>query len=294
MKLRALSFSGGVVLAWADPIWLQYILPADSRKKQILRAALRCPLTQLVSRRFRGKLILDGRSFDLAELLEQVAEVLPDPIVSAIFVNSRRDPPRIYIWFSSGGHEFFVKVGTDRDGAAFQNEFEVSKDVTLPNGSRTLRHLALSKYDGLHILVSEGLEQSAHSRKKRLLAEDMLVFFSQQGLRSEGFFGGAVHGDLASNNVFLLDDEILVVDWEFGARSGPDYCDLIELAAAHVIADPTAERSFGSIRDVLQRTTGFDPPERALLESLMFLSSRGNSNAQQMLVSVTRPESAGP
>ena len=286
MKLRSVSLPGGGLLAWADPVWLQYILPTDSRKKRLVRALARLPLLGLVSSRFNGKLVFDGRIINLSDLLRQLADVIPDPIVSAIFVNSRRKPPRVYIWLTSTGVDYFVKIGTDEDLVAFRNEIDVLASQVSLLDIRVMRPLKLLVHNDLVMLVSEGMNKDLHASKRRLLPGEVLSHFSMQAGLPQGFFGGPVHCDLSSNNVFIVGNQVLIVDWEFAASSGPDFCDLIELGAAVVISDLQAPPDMERLKDVLLGPTGFSLPNTTIMKCLVFLAERGNRNAIKLLSTV--------
>lgn len=285
MNLRTISFSDGITLAWAESSWIQHMLPSDSVKKSIVRTLLRPPISQFLSSRFEGALTIDGRTFWLADILELIDHVAPEPIVTAIFANQRRQPPRIYIWLRSRDGARFVKLGTYRDQEKFHNEAKILKCVKLPQGIRTLSPLLVAEFNTLQLLVSEGLEQKEHVIKTRMLTEDILINFSSSELLAKGFFGGPIHGDLASNNVFRLKNEILIVDWEHGSVSGPDYCDLIELGSARALGSASSQNGVEDVRKHLELLIGFSPTHAEVIEGLRFLESCGSNNASKIIVS---------
>ena len=283
MKLRALTLPMGGMLAWNDPAWLQYILPRDSWKKRFFRVIARLPLFWLVSRQFDGQLVLDGQKFGLEGVLALVSDVLPAVTVWAIFVNSQRNPPRIYLWVGSKNQQYFLKIGLESDHSAFKNEFETAAGTDMPRRVETMRPLALRHQDGLVLLLSEGLDLEAQRMKKKLSPENVISLLIVDGIKKEGFFGGLVHADLASNNVFLINKQLLVVDWEFAVCSGPNYCDLIGLGAACVVANARIENTMEEVGNILSQKTGFRPSHTDISNALSFLASRGNKNALHVL-----------
>lgn len=283
MKLQSLSLSGGIVLAWSNPSWITYILPSDSIKKRLIHMLVRFPLSWILFKPFNGRLNFGGQSIDLETLFSQVADNLSNPVVSAVFINSRRDPPRVYIWLKSDGVDYFIKIGLISDYPAFANEFKVLKRKKSIKNVRIMSPLKLYQYGSLAILLFEGLTVKEHSEKQRVAPKQVLAHFSQGGVRHKGFFGGVVHGDLSSNNVFVLGDELLVLDWESSVESGPAYCDLIELGSALTLSDPVLEQNFERLRDILNTHAGFCPDTSIVKESLEYLSQKGNKNASQLL-----------
>lgn len=286
MTLRSLPLPNQGLLAWSDPTWLQYILPADSLKKRLLRGMARHPAFVLLSRCFDGTLPFNGEVYDLDDLLASLSDIAPDPAVSAVFVNSKRNPPRVYVWLRSGDKTLFLKIGRETELSFFENEVEALAQLHPIEDMQVMRPLALRKHDGLTLLLSQGMSLSMQRNKRRLNPEQVLAHFARQKLEASGFFGGLVHGDLASHNVFKLGDRLLIVDWEFAATSGPDYCDLIELGAALVVSNTTQRPDLDTLNAQLRRSAGARLDDSTLLDSLVFLAERGNINARTVLSSV--------
>lgn len=286
MTLRSFRFPGQGLLVWSDPAWLQHILPADSRKKKLLRGLASLPGFSLLSRRFDGKLPFDGRVYDLGDLLAQFSDIVPAPTLSAMFVNGRRNPPRIYVWLESEGNPLFLKIGNATERSVFGNEVEALSGLHPDNDLLVMRPMALRVSDGLALLLSQGMSRTMHTLKQRLSPDQVLTNFARQGLEPTGFFGGPVHGDLASHNVFDLGDRLLIVDWEFAAPNGPDYCDLIELCAALVVADPARHPDFDALKTQLHRSAGLGLNDSTLSNALEFLAQRGNINAHTFLTAM--------
>lgn len=292
MELRSFRFPGQGLLVWSNPAWLQYILPADSKKKMLLRGLARLPGFSLLSRRFDGKVPFDGRIYELDDLLAQLSDIVPAPSVSAMFVNGRRNPPRIYVWLESEGNPLFLKIGNEMEQPAFENEVEALTGLHLDNNLLVMRPMALRFSDALVLLLSQGMSPTMHRQKQRLSPDEVLAYFARLGLQANGFFGGPVHGDLASHNVFDLGNRLLIVDWEFGAPSGPDYCDLIEIGAALVVADPNECADLSSLKTRLHKRAGVQLDDSILRAALAFLAERGNINARTVL-SATGPSREG-
>ena len=281
-NLQAISLPAGGLLAWGDQTWLQYILPSDTWKKLLILTCARLPILSMASRKFDGRLFLGKQQFHLDRVLELLSDVLPKININCIFVNSQRNLPRIYIWLNAGKNQYFLKIASKNDCLAFQNEFDVAVGLNLPDPYWTMRPLSLHYKDDLSILLCEGLTKSAHQVKQRILPRNLILAFASNGVKAEGFFGGPVHLDLSSNNTFFVRKRLLVIDWESAASNGPDYCDLIELAAAGVVLNPTKEHYVEAIGNILQREVSFRPKDVTILESLSFLSDRGNTNAQKL------------
>lgn len=292
MTLRSLRFPGQGLLVWSDPTWLQHILPADSRKKKLLRSLVSLPGFSLLSRRFDGKLLFDGRVYDLDDLLAQLSDIVPVPTVSAIFVNGRRNPPRIYVWLESEGNPLFLKIGNATERPVFENEVKALTGLNPDNDLLVMRPMALRFSDALVLLLSQGMSPTMHRQKRRLSPDEVLAYFGRLGLQANGFFGGPVHGDLASHNVFDLGNKLLIVDWEFGAPSGPDYCDLIEIGAALVVADPNECVDLDALKTHLHKSAEVQLDDSTLRDALAFLAERGNINARTVL-SATGPSREG-
>jgi hypothetical protein len=282
-NLRYISLPAGGLLAWSDKDWLRYILPADSWKKRVILCLSRLPFFEVLVRRFDGKLKLDGWEFDLSAVTSLLAIPLPLTRVAAVFANSRRMPPRIYVWLSSDDQEYFLKIGTERDYPAFQNEFDLVRQLDLQEEITVMLPLDLRRFERVVLLLSEGLPRDVLSRKKRIGPQEIIARLTAGGVHAEGFFGGPVHGDLSSNNVFVVGHRLVIVDWEFAAPRGPDYCDLVELAAARIAAGPKSECSISAIGGLLCRETGCHLAGRIVAKCLAFLTSRGNKNAERVL-----------
>lgn len=283
MTLRSFRFPGQGLLVWSDPVWLQDILPADSRKKKLLRGLASLPGFSLLSQRFDGKMPFDGRVYDLDDLLAQLSDIVPVPTISAIFVNGRRNPPRIYVWLESEGNPLFLKIGNATERPVFENEVKALTGVPPFNDLLVMRPIVLRTLDGLVLLLSQGMSSTMHRQKQRMSPVEVLAYFVRQGLQASGFFGGPVHGDLSSHNVFDLGNRLLIVDWEFGAPSGPDYCDLIEIGAALVVADANECVDLNALKTHLHKSAGVQLDDSTLCDALAFLAERGNINARKVL-----------
>lgn len=287
MKLHCLSLPGTVLLAWRDAAWVSYILPSDSIKKRFVKTLVSSSLSRIFSKYFNGKLIFGNQSVDLQIILDQLKGDITNPQTSAIFVNSRRDTPRIYLWLMSEGVEYFIKIGLGADYEAFNNELKVMEnkhelgDIQILSGRKLFRH------DNLSILLSKGLSEREHQQKKRMLPHEILRYFSNRGLSSEGFFGGRVHCDLSSNNVFSVGNRLIVLDWESSVELGPRYCDLIELGSAMLVSDPVKRKTLRCFKSLLNNQIGFCPSESSIRDSLEFLSNQGNKNAIKLLANTS-------
>lgn len=285
MDLRSLKLPGGRLIAWSDRSWVQLILPSDSWKKRIFRFLLRLPFAPLVSRSFEGEVFIKGRVLDLKMLLPMLADVVADPVVEAVFVNSQRKPPRIYIWLKSKDGPKFMKIGTNLESQAFKNEFELVKSLDVHSGVRVMRPLKLFQYKEFEIIVFEGLDKSDHAKKCRLFPRELISYFVAHELKGAGFFGGPVHGDLSSNNAFKLGGQVLIFDWEFGSASGPEYCDLIELALSLALSNARLPKRdlLRSIKLEILELSGVRLSEATIHKALVFLATKGNSNAENYM-----------
>lgn len=283
MMLRSFRFPGQGLLVWSNAEWLKFILPSDSQKKKLFHVFASLPGFACFLRHFDGKLPFDGRMYDLDDLLAQFSDIVPFPTVSAIFVNGRRDPQRIYVWLESEGNPMFLKIGKAAERPVFENEADALTGLHTNDDIIVMRPRALRLSKTQVLLLSNGLSQSMHQQKQRLSPDKVLSYFVRQGLQASGFFGGPIHGDLASNNVFQVGNRLLIVDWEFAVPDGPDYCDLIELCAALVIANRTQPPSLADLQAQVRRSTDLELDDSTLNKALEFLAQRGNINARIVL-----------
>ncbi len=285
-ELRCLPIPGGGTVGWAHTGWLLGILPSDSWRKRAIRSLARLRLLNLLSRRFDGRLNLSGQEFLLDDVLEHLDVAANPALPMAIFANVQRDPPRIYVWLQSGIKNFFLKIGTEQDYPAFRNEVEVSANLKVHSDIVVMRPIANQRKNGLSMLVFEGIESEILARKKRMSPHEIIWFLRGRRALRKGVFGGAVHCDLASNNLFKVGDKLLIVDWEFSALSGPDYCDLVGLIVAILADEPGTMASVETTRYLLAREAGCQLSENAVSCCLRFLAARGNRQAAQVLDSV--------
>ncbi len=285
-QLRSIRLPGGGLLAYSEPAWVKRILPSDSWKKKVIRFLSWLRILDLVGFRFDGRTSLDGHSFDLFELTRQLPGAAKNATLAAIFVNSRRRSPRVYAWLQSGGEDFFLKIGTASDEAAFRNEIEVTAQLSVPPGFRVMRPIELLNVDGLFLLLSQGISPAILDTMTRMEPRQVFARLAAQSATPTGPFRGPVHSDLASNNVFAYGDEILLVDWEFAALSGPDYCDLVGLAAEIAAEQTNTGGNVEATCAYLRQETGYNLEDDAIIECLEFLATRGNRRAQHILAGV--------
>lgn len=283
MNLRSLPLPNQGLLIWSHRMWLQYIIPADSWKKRLLGSLARYSAFEILSRRFDGNLYFDGQVYNLSDLISCFATINPAPVVCAAFVNSGRNPPRAYVWLQSGDTPLFLKIGRSIEQPLFENEVKVISKIDSVKNIQVMKPVELCKYDGLVLLLSEGMSLDVHRVKQRLAPQQVIAHFILHGVNASGFFTGPVHGDLSSQNVFKLGEQLLVVDWEFAALSGPDYCDLIELGAAMLVAEPDQSPNLPSLRARLYQSVGIKLNDSTLIDALVFLADRGNINAHKTL-----------
>jgi hypothetical protein len=283
MTLRSLSLPNQGLLVWSHPKWLQYILPADSWKKKLLRGLSGYPAFELFSKHFDGNLYFDGQVYNLSNIISVLPAINPAPVISAAFVNSGRNPPRAYVWLQSGDIAMFLKIGRAIEYPFFENEVKVFEKMNSVEGLQVMKPITLCNYDGLVLLLSKGISLDMQRFKHRVTPEQMLSQFLKHGADASGFFGGPVHGDLSSQNVFKLRDQLLIVDWEFATPYGPDYCDLIELGAAIVVASPNQSPNLANLQAQLHRSVGVELNYSTLFNALVFIAERGNVNAREIL-----------
>lgn len=285
MTLRSFRFPNKGLLVWSDTDWLRSILPSDSRKKKLLRRLGGLPI---LSRRFNGKVPFGDRIYDLDRILAQFADIAPFSKVSAIFVNSRRNLPRIYVWLQSEGHPMFLKIGGPTELPAFENEANALTELHTGNDLIVMHPLSLRVYDSLVLLLSQGMSLTMHQQKQRLSPDEVLSYFVKLGVKANGFFGGPVHGDLSSHNAFDVEGRLLVVDWESAAPHGPDYCDLIELCSTLLVADCTRPTGLAALKAQVRRSADLELDEVTLRNALKFLAQHGSINSQKILNSINK------
>ena len=183
----------------------------------------------------------------------------------------------------------FLKIGTAAEFSVFENEASALTKLHTDHDLIVMRPLALRVSDSLVMLLSQGMSLNMHQFKQRLSPDEVLSYFVQVGLQANGFFGGLVHGDLSSQNVFDVGGKLLVVDWEFATPHGPDYCDVIELCSALVVADCVDPAGFATLKAQVSRNTGLELDESTLRNAVEFLAKRGNINAQKVLKYKDKP-----
>ena len=218
-------------------------------------------------------------------MLTVVNRVIPSPDISAVFVNGGREPPRIYVWLEAGSDDYFLKIGTNNDYELFENEVALFKNHP-PDGVHLIRPLSVVRFGELSMLVSEALvcrcvNVSVGSYREILLLTSRWEVFLQR------VFGGPVHGDLAGNNVFAIDDDVYVLDWEFSSPEGPSYCDLVELITAILFHENVKPVGIRDLQALVTQLTDLQLPDNVLWDALNFLATRNNPNALRFLATNT-------
>jgi len=280
--LRYLPMSRLSLVAYSDPVWIEHILPSDSLKKRIFKQICRLPFIKFLSPQFDGKVLFNSETVDLEHVLAQVTQVIPSLDISAVFLNGGREPPRIYVWLSAENDNYFLKIGTVDDNKLFENEIGLFESH-LPDGVRLVRPLKVLRFGNLSMLFCEGLNLQMHECKRRLLPRDIIAHFKDRGFLPQGFFGGPVHCDLASNNVFAINSDVYILDWECSSPKGPSYCDLVELTTAILFQENIKPVGIGDLQALMTQLTDLQLPENTFWDALHFLAERNNPNALNFL-----------
>lgn len=284
--LRYVPINDNGLIAYSDPAWVEHMLPSDSVKKRIVKTVCRLPIIKFLLPKFDGKVLFRSGTVDLEQVLTLVNRVIPSPNISAVFVNGGREPPRIYVWLEANSDDYFLKIGTSNDYELFENEVTLFKNHP-PDGVHLMRPLSVLRFGELSMLVSEGFSLQMRERKRRLLPRDIIARFKVGGFPPEGFFGGPVHGDLAGNNIFAIDDDVYVLDWEFSSPEGPSYCDLVELITAILFHENVKPVGIRDLQALVTQLTDLQLPDNVLWEALNFLATRKNPNALRFLATNT-------
>jgi hypothetical protein len=189
-------------------------------------------------------------------------------------------PPRIYLWLRGRSEWFFLKIGKASELPVFANEFTFSRLVRQDESLLVTPCLELVRGAGWVGLLVAGLSPEQLSRRRCLAPLEVLRSALFALPRRGGPFGGVVHCDLGSNNVYWLDNRVWVCDWEMASASAPHFCDAICLATA-----VAAGRGDGHVlRTILHEECGILVQENELHSALRFLATRGNRAAGRAIV----------
>lgn len=288
--LTRLRLPGGIELLWSTREWVHLMLTSDSYKKRVTAFFIGSGLSYPLETTFDGILSIAGRAVVVDLVLDRLG-INPDKcVVDAVFVNARRHPPRVYAWLHDTKHCYFLKIGLPTDADAFENERLVSAAVQSQPGLLLPRALNLVSTDRWVALLSQGLSAHQLRSKRKLNASELIQSEWFSNCPSRGPFGGIVHCDLASNNVYAVGNSIWVTDWELSALEGPDFCDLVCLAVADL---GTVQHSLTSIQERILRHAGIAIEIEKIGEALTFLDVRGNVGARRVRNSLGAAAVAG-
>lgn len=227
--MKQFSFPGGVKFAWNDPIFLSNIISSDTLKKRITKFFLKKYLLNLIAPVFDGKVIFYESSIDIFLIAKEMMPSAKKIEFFAIFINAKRNRPRIYIWGLQDKKPFFIKIGFPEDYSFFQNEYYASKHEIGIELFRVLKAKSVIKKRNYSAILLEGLTSKDVSQMQKLSGKEFLRYCLEFNLDLKDIFNGRMHGDLSNNNIYKLENKILILDWEFSRKRFPDFCDVIEI-----------------------------------------------------------------
>ncbi len=280
--MRRLHFPSRGTFIWRDPRWLSKMLVSRREKKLILDALSQLRVMDFASEEHRGPVIMDGQEICINEVLDEITGFRQDTVLLAAFLNTKRHPNRLYIWFRQANQTWFAKVGSPRCAEAFHNELRIARILKSAETRVSIispkRHVETQDYSAL---ISRSIHPWAMRRGRGLLYREILNKLFLPGLRPEGPFSGIVHCDLTPTNVIMIKNSILVLDWEMGSSSGPDYCDLVSIAVSDLVDNSTSLRDGpDKINAILRKDTKLNLAPDRIMHCVEFLASRGNRRAQ--------------
>lgn len=278
--LKVARLPSGITLAWAAPDWAQLIIPPDSAKKRLLRRLSASSLIQPLLRNFDGTVRFSGRNLDLNSTLEAMGYALPRCSPAAVFVNGRRQPPRLYLWLQIDGKWAFLKIGELSTSTSFKNEAKICSELCLDQRYRIALPMKFGETKCVSYILAQGLSPIELAARQPLMPREFLNILLNTNSARRGPFGGAVHGDLGSNNAFRMWDKILIMDWEFASKAGPDFCDAVALAAA---TEKIPKITIDTIDQTLNGEFSFGATKQEIVESLKFLAKLGNPHALRII-----------
>lgn len=280
--LTAIKVPNGVI-GWSDSCWINRVIHPDSWKKKLLRISARslgivCPI------QVNNRVSLGGKPLRIEAVFERFQVKISSRMVNAIYVNGNRNPPRIYIWgrYDSGKY-FFLKVGNASDNQSFKNELAVTSHLSARSNILFFRVSEVVETKRFIAAVSEGFPPQKMDQLARLDQRSVFNWLTECNTPGEGPFGGCIHGDLASNNVFSDGEKVWILDWEFGAVKGPEYGDLIAVASEIVIRNETRNDWFISIQELIAEKIHIRLSLDDIAETLKFVARHGNSRIKNYL-----------
>lgn len=279
--MRQLLLPGGVRLAWSSRAWLDVIFPSDSYKKELLKGLIRWRCLYPFERAFDEKIAFREKVLSLETVFSAMDMQLKNAEILAVFCNSRRSPPRIYVWFKQSNENFFLKLGECESAKLFDHEYEISRkigelnDFVTPIPIRTV----LSK-DWAAILY-EGIPLNKLTLREAVSATSLLTTVGRWHGKSGHSFNGIAHNDLGPHNSFIIDEELYIVDWETASESGPRYSNLVNLA---LLIDESKSISLPKISQIIQKHTGIEASGEEIRDCVDHLRAHGQVCALQRTV----------
>jgi hypothetical protein len=189
------------LLWFKDGNYIGAILGSDSFKKRVLKKFL-----SLNSRFLDATGFFKVKSGDIHRIIDEMDIKLEQ--VNAVYLNLRRRPNRLYIWFiDSSGRTVFVKVFEPSEKINVMDEIHAQKKISaeMPslNTFEVLNYGSLN--DGSTFVIYESLEITLLSLRRAVSDVEVNQYFKKIRV---------LHPDLNSENIFAINDSFYAVDFE--------------------------------------------------------------------------------
>jgi hypothetical protein len=199
-------FSAGYIFS-RNVALLDAIFPSNSKKKLLYKKIIVMIPSFLASAFIRRE-----QHLEIKKILDLVYGINKSKDISdfIIYSNASRNPQRIYVWFCFLGMWFFVKIlKEDCDIINFDLECsarDLLKEV-LPH-VKSPAPLSFGEYMSWKYILYTGIPPEDLVRKVTLKTYNKELFSNEISMIKD------MHPDFNSENAFVIDDKLYIVDWE--------------------------------------------------------------------------------